>query len=141
MTEDWSKWKFYAFPPFNMIGRVLQKVLSDQAQGIIVVPYWPTQAWFSKFTQMCNDTPFILFSRNAQPTLSHPWRETSTLPRTRFLVALISGSQSETCMSRITPKPFSTQPGDLEQGSSMQHTLDSGIRIVIQGTVVLCRQI
>ena len=25
MTENWAQWKFYAFPPFNIIGRVLQK--------------------------------------------------------------------------------------------------------------------
>jgi hypothetical protein len=42
---SWRMYKFYAFPPFCIIHRVLQKVKKDQATGLIVVPYWPTQAW------------------------------------------------------------------------------------------------
>ena len=51
---SWSHLKFYAFPPFCMISRVLRKVVEDQAQGVIVVPDWPTQSWYpmlSKLTQ------------------------------------------------------------------------------------------
>lgn len=40
---------FYAFPPFAVILRILQKVRSEGFRGIIVVPYWPSQAWFPLF--------------------------------------------------------------------------------------------
>ena len=42
---DWRKQYFYAFPPFSLINRVLQKVEQDQSQGIIIVPMWNTQVW------------------------------------------------------------------------------------------------
>ena len=93
-TEDWSRNTFYAFPPFNLVGRVLKKTEMDKAEGIIVVPFWPTQAWFSKFTTMCNDGPYILFNRRAQPTLKHPWRTEAYLPNTRLLVAPVSAQPS-----------------------------------------------
>ena len=38
---SWDKVFFYAFPPFNLIPRVLQKVHFDQSEGLLIVPRWP----------------------------------------------------------------------------------------------------
>ena len=43
--------KFYAFPPFSVINTFLQRVREDQASGILVIPNWPTQAWFPQAMQ------------------------------------------------------------------------------------------
>ena len=59
------------FPPFNMIGKVLNKINKEEAQGVIVVRYWSTQFWFSMFNAMIIKGPFVIFRRN-EPTLSHP---------------------------------------------------------------------
>ncbi|KAB0790144.1 hypothetical protein PPYR_15533, partial [Photinus pyralis] len=45
-TISWSNLFFYAFPPFSMILRSIQKISEDKADGILVVPYWPSQPWF-----------------------------------------------------------------------------------------------
>lgn len=45
-TLDWSKYYFYAFPPFTLILRCLRKIIDDKASGILVFPYWPSQPWF-----------------------------------------------------------------------------------------------
>nr|KAG5688439.1 hypothetical protein BaRGS_001856 [Batillaria attramentaria] len=42
--DDQESLDFYAFPPFSVIPRVLQKVRRDRAEGVIVVPRWPTQS-------------------------------------------------------------------------------------------------
>ena len=34
--------KFYAFPPFSILGRVLAKVQQDGATGLLVKPFWST---------------------------------------------------------------------------------------------------
>ena len=44
---SWNDKKFYAFPPFAIISRVIQKIVYDNAMGILVVPNWPNQIWFS----------------------------------------------------------------------------------------------
>ena len=36
------------FPPFGLILRVLQKIEHDEAECVLVVPLWTTQAWFPK---------------------------------------------------------------------------------------------
>lgn len=42
-TLKWSTYFFYAFPPFCLILKVLQKIILDKAEGIVLVPLWPTQ--------------------------------------------------------------------------------------------------
>lgn len=51
-TVNWSNYFFYAFPPFALILKVLQKIINDGAIGIVVVPYWMTQAWFPLFKSL-----------------------------------------------------------------------------------------
>lgn len=51
-TINWSSWKFYAFPPFSLILRTLQKIKIDRACGILVVPCRPTQPWYPLFQSM-----------------------------------------------------------------------------------------
>ncbi|KAJ8912752.1 hypothetical protein NQ315_016708 [Exocentrus adspersus] len=45
-TLNWTQYFFYAFPPFAIIARVLEKIIQEKAQGIVVVPLWPTQPWY-----------------------------------------------------------------------------------------------
>ena len=45
-TLDWSNIVFYAFPPFSIISQVIKKIEVDGATGILIVPDWPTQAWY-----------------------------------------------------------------------------------------------
>ena len=51
-TISWKNLKFYAFPPFNLIPRVLRKIKNENASGILVVPYWPSQNWFPRFLKL-----------------------------------------------------------------------------------------
>ncbi|XP_035712588.1 uncharacterized protein LOC110855835 isoform X1 [Folsomia candida] len=50
-TYEWED-GFYAFPPFNMIGRVINKIIQDKCEGIVVAPMWPTQAWFPLYQKI-----------------------------------------------------------------------------------------
>ena len=43
---SWSDFKCYGFAPFSLIDRVLQKLLAYKAEGIFILPHWPTQPWF-----------------------------------------------------------------------------------------------
>lgn len=41
-TVSWANLFFYAFPPFSLILRALQKIRNERAMGILVVPLWPS---------------------------------------------------------------------------------------------------
>lgn len=45
-TLNWSSKFFYAFPPFSLLLKCIRKIIDDQANGILVFPYWPSQPWF-----------------------------------------------------------------------------------------------
>lgn len=44
---NWSDFIAYAFPPFSLINRILDKVILDKAEMVLITPHWPTQSWFA----------------------------------------------------------------------------------------------
>ena len=43
----------YCFPPFAMIPRVLQHVRECGAEVVLILPYWPSQAWWADLCELC----------------------------------------------------------------------------------------
>ena len=92
-TVSWAGCNFYAFPPFAIILRVLRKIYIDKAEGVIVVPWWPTQPWFPLFKEMLISEP-IKFAP-ADNLLLSPSREVHPLSQKLSLVAAkLSGKRS-----------------------------------------------
>ena len=56
---NWNPYKFYAFPPFSLIPRCLQKINHDKATRVLIVPVWPTQPWFPLPLQQLHRDPWI----------------------------------------------------------------------------------
>lgn len=84
-TITWTSLNFYAFPPFSMILKVIQKIISDKAEGIVVVPYWPTQAWYPLF-QRIRKSKIIYLTPDSNLLIS-PYRSSHNLHRTLTLAA------------------------------------------------------
>ena len=79
LTLNWSCIKFYAFPPFSLIGRILHKMEEELAEGILVIPRWTTQAWFPQVMRMLVANPRLLTKREGVVFLpSNPKKKTST---------------------------------------------------------------
>ena len=58
---DWTKEKLsYAFPPFSIIHKVIQKIVQQEVDVILVVPFWPTQPWFALFNKLVCQQPLII---------------------------------------------------------------------------------
>ena len=88
-TFSWSSLNFYAFPPFSIIAKVLQKIKNDNASGIVVVPLWSNQIWFPVFMKLVKG-PYLEFHPNANILLSpcrtrcHPLASNLTLVAARL---------------------------------------------------------
>ena len=93
-TLDWSQFKFYAFPPFILVGRVIQKIIMDKATGIVVAPDWPNQPWYHSFSQLVVRECFLyprddlLYLPNDEDTV-HPLHQSL-----RLRAALLSSGTS-----------------------------------------------
>ena len=59
-TTSWENELVYAFPPFCLVGRVLQKIIQDNCKGVIVVPNWPTKSWFALLTRLMVGNSLII---------------------------------------------------------------------------------
>lgn len=84
-TISWSNYYFYAFPPFSLVLRVLRKIIDDRAEGVIVVPFWPTQVWYPLFLKLLTKEP--LFLGPQLDLLSCPSRKQHPLANKLTLVA------------------------------------------------------
>ena len=141
LAQDWSGLNFYAFPPFSLIGKVLNKINTEDAEGLLIVPYWPTQFWFSLFTSMITEGPFLVFSRD-QPTLSHPRRSLEELPtRLRLLVARVSPQCMATSHSARRRSNSSQTLGEGQLRESTKRMSQNGQHFVIKGEWISCPHI
>lgn len=93
-TLDWSLLFFYAFPPFSLILKSLQKIINDKASGIMVVPYWPSQPWFPLFMKLSRYEP--LYFHPSPELLLSPFRTRHPLwNRLTLVSSLLSGKRSK----------------------------------------------
>jgi hypothetical protein len=80
---NWHNMLGYAFPPFCLLGRVLQKIVQDGAMVIVVAPYWPTKPWFTMFQRMLMSAPYKIL---VEPdTLFLPHRNPDEDPAHRLM--------------------------------------------------------
>ena len=57
MSFCWSGLHLYAFPPFSMIPKLLEKVIQDKAELALIAPYWPQRQWFPKLLSLLVGIP------------------------------------------------------------------------------------
>ena len=126
-TLSWACKVVYCFPPFCVIPRVLQKISKDKARGILVVPDWPSQPWYSKLARMITQPPILVSAREnllimpANPAVKHRLRRTL-----RMIICAVSGNDSDARdFRRQLPQSFAHR-GGVAQADSMPLTLQDG---------------
>lgn len=89
-TIRWDK-MFYAFPPFCLLPRVINKILEEKAEGIVVAPLWMAQPWYPLYLNLCKSKVITFHSKNL---LWCPYenRTHSLSSRLTLMAAVLSGS-------------------------------------------------
>ncbi|KAJ8921889.1 hypothetical protein NQ315_008522 [Exocentrus adspersus] len=72
-TIPWNNTFFYAFPPFPLLQKVINKIKTEKAKGIVVYPIWKSQPWFPILENLRSSDP-IIFTPYKSLLLS-PFRE------------------------------------------------------------------
>lgn len=128
-SSSWSSFKFYAFPPFSLVNRCLQKVALERSEGIILVPLWPTQVWFPCLIKMIISSPVLL--PTSVLALPFSQKEHPLEGRLRLLACLVSGVTLKAKDFRRRLLRSSCHPGDLAQNRSTVSILKDGIVSVV----------
>ena len=105
-TLNWHDTRFYAFPPFCVIPKVLQKICRDRAKGVVVVPDWPKSTMVSNDSKDADKLPSASISEEESvKSTTKPSRGTSTSKtETNYL---------RTIRSRFRRTGFSKQATDI----------------------------
>ena len=133
-TVDWGNILGFFFPPFNMVGKVLEKLESDSSIGIVVAPCWPTQPWFSKYVdmaigkifyfEMTIDNVYLPFRPNQQHNLAG---------KTKLLVTVCKSKAYKHKDYQMQPSTSSQQQGGTQHQNSTTATSRNGLSFVRKG--------
>lgn len=137
---DWSKFNFYAFPPFSLIPRCLQKIQQDKGKGILIVPVWPTQTWFPLVLQLLYSQPWIcqpspkLLQHTTHNRL-HPLHQ-----KLHLMVCPLSGTLSDNTTFLKRSSKSSWLHGGRAPRNNIQRTSINGWSFVVRGQLITVHQ-
>ena len=131
---DWSQMKGYANPPWNLIGKVLSQVRSQQTSLVIVTPLWKSQPWYPVLLGMTTEIPLLLPEKTdlIQPT--QRVNQPDIIPR--LVVWTISGKDTETNAFQERLRNSSWHHGDQSHPNHMTHCSQSGQAGVTNGVPI-----
>ena len=138
LAQSWEGLSLYAFPPFSLIGRILQKMRQEQVKELVLIaPAWQSQVWYPQLLSQLVDFPHLLplshsllLNPLGQP---HPL----VLEGTLLLAAWrVSGIQSnpETFQRRLSNS--SPWPGGGAQKSLTTQPGPNGVAGVLRGRLI-----
>ena len=129
--QDWSQVKGYANPPWNLVGRVLAHVQSQQAQVVLVAPVWKTQPWYPLLLSMLVQFPFLI-NQGPEVIVHQP----QPVLDTQLAVWNISGRDTESRSFRRTLPRSCSSLGEPRLTGRTTHCSQSGIAGVVNGTQI-----
>ena len=124
LAQQWNHFELpYAFPPFALIGRCLQKVREEKVKRLLMIaPVWPAQHWYPLMLQMLAD--YLLLYPHQQ---YHPLIQNGHLT---LGVWLVSGCP---CQVANFQKILSRSTTPHEENQQRNRTIQSGIAGANQG--------
>lgn len=135
-TYSWKDKFVYCFPPFSVIGRVLQKLRTEEASCILIAPLWTTRPWWPRAMDLLVQEPRLL-PKNCLFLPQAPSQRHS-LKTLRLVAMLLSGRQSLNEDCRRVSQISSSNPGERAQLASIVSTSQDGVHFVVRGRVILC---
>ena len=125
---------FDVFHLFSLLSRVLRKIQQDQATGLLLCPYWPTQPWFPVAMRLLIDHPRVLPRKQGILHLPERPEDLNVHPlqgRLQLMTCHLSGVSSQTKEYRAKLLRSSLRHGDNPPSSSIDRTCGSERNIVV----------
>ena len=131
---SWKELHFYAFPPFSLLNRCVQKIAQEKAEGIMIVPLWDTQPWYPRVMRMLIKAPLLL----PMDTIFHPiTRNRHPLKnKLRLMGCLLSGNRTKCEDFRRKLQMLSCNPGDNLRELNTRRMLEDGYVSVVDGKLI-----
>ena len=131
-------WKYtlhYAFPPFSIIGRVIQKMCQDKAEMILVAPLFPSQPWFPTLLRQISGQSYVL--PKSEKVLYLPGTpKQHKLKKMRLGAFRLSGNASSVLAYQCKLQTSSCSHGDRQHGNNMGRISKDGCNFVSNNKLI-----
>jgi hypothetical protein len=128
----------YAFPPFGILGQVLKKFVEDEAEGLVIVPFWITKPWFTQWGRLLISEP-VLIKVDSNKVLYLPYRTTKEHPLKgdlKLLAGVLSSNAYKQRAFRQERLPLCSRPEEEPPTSYIARIGGCGRSFVVKGALV-----
>ena len=147
-SVQWSDPLSYAFPPFSLIMRCVQRIKNQKKKIVLVTPVWRSRPWYPLLFSPLYDRPLLLPNSETTPlppSNQKPFKPQLNINKLTLAVWPLSGNASLNAkFLRECPKSYSPH-GAQEQNLSVSPVEESGMAGVWNGksiqflvTKILC---
>ena len=135
-NQDWTNLhrRGYASPPWNLVGRVLNRMRQQKITHILVAPVWKSQPWYPALLEMMVDFPILLPQRRDLIILTHQECVPEIIPQ--LAAWLISGDATRTKRFQRRARSCTLPPGDRNHHGHMTHSSESGWTGAVNGILI-----
>ena len=138
---DWSQGIIYAFPSFNLIPGVLQKIENEKTEGILIAPILINQSWFTRLLNLLIKESLWLTSSDISLTFPYRRKSIPYLPITRLMACYVSGDACRSRIFRAKLQALSSNHGDQGRVGNMISIYPNMCDFVVKGTLVSMKQL
>ena len=125
---SWHNFLPYIFCPFNLVGKVVTKIVADRVKkALVIIPHWRSQIWFPMIVTNLISLPIKLPHHRDLLTLPHNNQVHPLGKKMRMVAVVLSGDSSLSAEFQSQLQRSSLTPGEKELGSSMPLHGTSGI--------------
>ena len=135
---SWNGLSPYIFAPFNMIGKVVNKIIQDEVErAILIAPLWRSQAWFPLLLENLISYPIRLPCHRDLLTLPHNKDRVHPLAKKLKMVAvMLSGNSLKVKAFQNQLLRLSSTHGGKEQENNTVWPGTNGIYGVLLGVSI-----
>ena len=126
--QVWTHIKGYANPLWNLVGRTLPQVQTQQATIVLVAPVWKSQPWYPTLLHMLVDYPRLIAAETEIMV-----NKDNSLMLPQLAVWHISGRGTEVSSFRRKLQTSCLVPRELKRTSPMTHYLPNGTAGALNG--------
>ena len=134
---SWSGIEPYLFPPFNLVGRVINKIVQDKVEkALLVFPMWCSQYWFPTVLENICSLPVRLPRHRDLLSMPHNQQLHPLRKRLRLVAAEVSGIHSKTEDFRQNLPSLSSCHGRQGLGNSINSHGEAGVLGIVSGVQI-----
>ena len=142
-SVSWTNINCYAFPPFSLIGRVIQKMVKDKADVTLIAPLWKTQHWFPEVLQHISQDSYLIPHSRHQRLLIQPTNPEMKHPLKKLTLAVfrLSGNLSKVQDFQNKQQTLLFPHGEQLLRNSIGHISHDGVHFVVKDRLIFLNQL